>query len=152
MACCLIAPNHYLNQCWLIIREKCLRYVLRLPPHIPSANELSFGAAHTDAHQSHQEIISKVLLLSHSNQIISHIEDMKTFPSAAPCCLCIQPPMESNLPHQATLDEQDSCYLVHSQVTESCWPQSPRHAGWQGFRALGVSECILNISDISNSQ
>ena len=61
MACCLTAPSHYLNQCWIRISE-VLRHLpgsnftasaqtiilynefescsLKLPPHLPGANEL----------------------------------------------------------------------------------------------------------------
>ena len=60
MACCLMAPIHYLNQCWLIINvsfywrtfwRKCSKYQnssatylrithLRLQPHFPEMNKL----------------------------------------------------------------------------------------------------------------
>ena len=52
MACCLMAPNHYLNQWWLtinIFQEEILmnfthnmrsKITLKLLPHIPEANEL----------------------------------------------------------------------------------------------------------------
>ena len=44
MACCLMAPNHYLNQCWLIISKVTkvslkITY-LRLNWNLPGANEL----------------------------------------------------------------------------------------------------------------
>ena len=55
MACCLTAPSHYLNQCWLIISEVLWHspegnftwnaqdiypWPLRLHPHLPGTNEL----------------------------------------------------------------------------------------------------------------
>ena len=62
MACCLTAPSHYLNQCWLIISEVLWHspegnfiwkardmyprcefdyYLLILQPHLPGANDLT---------------------------------------------------------------------------------------------------------------
>ena len=64
MACCLREPNHYLNQCWLIVKyvrwhsaesnfvrsvpelilDMCLEItLLKLLPHLPGANELTFS-------------------------------------------------------------------------------------------------------------
>ena len=57
MACCLMAPSHYLNQCWLFVNEvlwhspesnfrasaetTSLKIILlKLEPHLPGANEL----------------------------------------------------------------------------------------------------------------
>ena len=63
MACCLTAPSHHLNRCWLITSEVLQQssedssqdilkisildvsleiYNLRLPPHIPGKNELTY--------------------------------------------------------------------------------------------------------------
>ena len=40
MACCLTAPSHYLNQCWLIISGIHLRAILQEIPE-PSVTEIS---------------------------------------------------------------------------------------------------------------
>ena len=64
MACCLMAPSHYLSQCWFIIIDvlwhssvsqvpkkliynKCLEIaLLQLQPHLPGANELNISVLH----------------------------------------------------------------------------------------------------------
>ena len=35
MACCLMAPSHYLNQCWLIISEVCDNHLRAISQEIP---------------------------------------------------------------------------------------------------------------------
>ena len=70
MACCLTAPSHYLNQCWLIIskvlwhspegiiiwrsadtsqRYKTENWIPKSHPNFPGANELKFGSANQTA-------------------------------------------------------------------------------------------------------
>ena len=40
MACCLTAPSHYLNQCWLIINKVWWHSSLKPHKDLPGANEL----------------------------------------------------------------------------------------------------------------
>ena len=55
MACCLTAPSHYLNQCWLIISKAQWHSYRRIAQEIPQSSSTKISLKFTDA-KFHQDL------------------------------------------------------------------------------------------------